>query len=832
MKLTRKSLLVTAKNLGFLAMGVVVYHVSAGLGLEMLVKDSQQTPLLWLPAGLGILIAIKMRVWGLPAVAIGAFISQYVQVDDIRLALLFSLAYTLGAAVTVGVLDYIKFNSSLERLQDVMAFLGMAVIANCIISSGLTSWALYQYDPETYGDFFDLAAVRWLADALGVLVLAPPLLVWHAKTRLNWQNRQAVEVLIWMSGLITIGAMVFRNWAPTDTLRYPLELTMFPLQAWAAIRFGQRGATAGALIISLLAVWELQDVLGPDATNTITQPPGYLWVFVGVLTSTSLVLAAVVTEHQHREDNISRQEERLRTIMEAMPDMSFVITESGRYIDVFSSAIVRTNNDVRRLLGRCLADVHPPDVAARMMQAVRTALETQALQIVEYPGWDDRSRLFEGRVSPMQMIAASGDERRVTWVAHDITDRHDYEERLKNARDAADAANMAKSEFLAIMSHEIRTPMNAILGFADILGQTEIAPDQREYIKIISRSGKDLLELINNILDYSKIESRAITLESVPFRMEDTVVEALELVLQKAHAKRIKINYTLEDASGGVFIGDSLRLRQILLNLINNAVKFTKEGHVHVRVRTATENGRLWKIQIAVEDTGIGIPVDKFDRLFKPFSQIDSSTTRQHGGTGLGLIISKRLAEKMGGDIQCVSKVGEGSTFIVSIALESADKVVAPSEPAADNSVDDTFSARHPMRCAVVDHEPTGRQLTLDGLQQLGYTTAVALPDMVSLQNVLRSQAVDIIFINVHLCSEDVGEPLRKLRQGVLPQPMKDTWVVGLSTLPIGDEKERCLAAGYNDYLAKPVTLSRLKGTLSRAVEASGGKSTKPSYLA
>ncbi|MFY9926080.1 MAG: ATP-binding protein [Opitutaceae bacterium] len=273
-------------------------------------------------------------------------------------------------------------------------------------------------------------------------------------------------------------------------------------------------------------------------------------------------------------------------------------------------------------------------------------------------------------------------------IENDITSRVETENQLRRAKAEADFASRAKSEFLASMSHEIRTPMNGVIGMTSILMETPLTSEQRDFVNTIRTSGEALLTIINDILDFSKIESGKMELEKAPFELALCVEEALDLFAPTAAAKRLEIGYHVEQDVPQWIVGDVTRLRQIIVNLVNNAIKFTPAGSISIQVRRipldasvrATPAGRM-RLEITVQDTGIGIPPDRIDRLFKAFSQVDSSTTRKYGGTGLGLAICQRLCQLMNGDIRVESTPGKGSTFTIAIMTDAAQRPAEVSSP-------------------------------------------------------------------------------------------------------------------------------------------------------
>ena len=436
-----------------------------------------------------------------------------------------------------------------------------------------------------------------------------------------------------------------------------------------------------------------------------------------------------------------------------------------------------------------------------------------------------------------------------------ISDSKKLEEALKAARDQANHANIAKSSFLATMSHEIRTPMNAVLGMTALLLNTKLDPEQDEFVRTLRNSGEILLVIINDILDFSKIESNKIQFENISFDLSGSLSESINLLTNKANEKQIHLQTILDQACSHHFFGDPMRIRQIILNLMSNAIKFTPHGgEVTVRVScqkidSDSKESQSVQFQCEVCDTGIGLSAESLQKLFQPFTQADSSTTRQFGGTGLGLAISKRLAVAMGGDISCRSELGKGSTFTLSLPLkmditqsqtlttpihqdfqqETNERVLddrqLPDTPLASDLsltktivgkselIDTMLSEQYPLRILVVEDNPVNLRLLQIILKKMGYSCDTSANGKEACE-IYHHKDFDLILMDLEMPVMSGIEASLFIRKS-FPQS-RQPYIAALTANVLSEQRNACADAGMDDFLTKPVRMNELTDLMLR----------------
>ncbi|GAB0058699.1 Sensor histidine kinase RcsC [Candidatus Magnetaquicoccaceae bacterium FCR-1] len=522
-----------------------------------------------------------------------------------------------------------------------------------------------------------------------------------------------------------------------------------------------------------------------------------------------------ISERKHTEITLRKLTAELDRFFTMSLDLLCIADMQGRFLRLNRAWEQTLGYPLEELQGSFFLDyVHPEDRKSTLEAMNSLEKGNRILNFTNrYLCRDGGHRWIEWRSTPYQ-------NNLIYAVARDITERKQLEEALRHAKQSAEEASQAKSAFLANMSHEIRTPMNVVLGMAEMLLDTELTDRQRLFAQTMHNSGKTLLGVINDVLDFSRIESGRFSLSHLPYAPGRVTEEIVHLMRLTAEKKGVTMSLELADDLPGAMLGDESRVRQILINLLGNALKFTDRGHIHVRVRRDPETPD--QLRVTVEDTGIGISPEQQRLIFEQFMQADVGVTRRFGGTGLGLSISRRLVELMGGRIWVESRLGEGSSFHFILPIQE----VAPPEQrcVSEHPVDESCAPA--LKILLAEDVEENRILFENYLLNTPHQL-VMVADGIEAVERIQAERFDVVFMDVRMPRLDGYEAARRIRDWERATALPRVTIITLSAHAMEGERERSLAAGCDHYLSKPIGKKALLAALN-AIAADGGRSRKP----
>jgi len=622
------------------------------------------------------------------------------------------------------------------------------------------------------------------------------------------------EILTYELTLFLTGTGAFLPWEPV----WQLVFNVVALAAYAPVA-GMRGDPA--VIVGWLTVLT-SAAIGSIAVALNTRNRHRGAQVVEKLEEEGAQREANIAQLEHIHKQLAQSETELRRVFEASQDTICINSLiNGRYIDISKDTLLSRDGGYKReeALG---SNNRALRIWAHDEQRERFSAQLRANGVVS--NFEADFRLKDGSLLPCIIsgsVVTIEDEPCVITVTSDVSRLKQTEHKLIEAREEALAASRAKSEFLSSMSHEIRTPMNAILGMADVLGETRLGKEQRQYLDIMSSNGNALLHLINDILDLAKVESGRLHLDESEFRLDELLQGMAETLRLRAHEKGLELAVRILPEVPLRLVGDQLRLRQVLINLVGNAIKFTQHGEVALSVESDPESPAPGGLRFSVHDTGIGIPPQNLEKIFDSFTQADSSTSRKYGGSGLGLAIGKRLVELMGGRLWAESQPGAGSTFVFTARFGVQP---AQSQPEIAPAL-----KLEGVRALVVDDNATNRLIVKEMLARRGASVAEADSGESALRESRRAgiagQPYQLVLLDCRMPRMDGFEVAQRLRtQAHGPEPI----ILMLTSDDLHHKLRRIRQLGLKTYLVKPVTSAELYRAIAIAMGSADALKPKP----
>lgn len=811
----------------------VAYAVIACVVLDLFAPD-HIVSLVWPLSGLSaaVLLIGGARYW--PGLFLGALLGVYYQsaVNSWPITLAFASGNTLEYLFAWWLLARVfRINPALEDTRDYYCLV-IAGAAAAIISATCGVGALWLTGRIADQQFFSAWLSWWQGNQLGVILFAPLLLVWKEKPDIQLTSRTLVRGTLCLALAFLCGQIIFLNWFDGIFANFAKPFWMFIFVMWAAIRLGRHGAL---LVLAMIAAQGVAGIInhnivfsGDDNGLSLLN----YWLYMVIITMVGMCLALIMRRNRGSQQALRESEERWNFALEGSGngvwdwDMALDKVHLSAYFmrmyDYYGDSVEATPAAWSEL-------VHPDDMAQVLYDfdehiAGRTAFYENEHRVRCKDGtykWVlDRGMIvrYSPKGKPLRMVGTHSDisDRKLAETrlleANVLLEQRVAERtiELETAKHEAEAAVKVKTDFLSNMSHEIRTPISNIINMSKMVLNTDLNNRQRDYLEKVHVSGSMLLELVDDVLDYSHLETGKLHLDNAPVLIKEVVESAVALYSEKAKAKQLNISLDMDPRIEAALMGDALRLKQMLANYLSNAVKFSEKGNITIRVFVVAGSAANILLRFEVSDQGVGIAPLLQQKLFAAFQQADMSLRRKFGGSGLGLAINRRLSAMMGGEVGFDSQCGKGSTFWFTARLARLDapQVAAEEELEKKPLVEQRLQG---ISVLLVEDDHFNQQVVQELLEMSGAQVLVAGNGQEALQ-CLGDRQFDCILMDLQMPVMDGLEATRLIRADT---ELRDSLIIAMTANIWGDGMERCFVAGVNDFLGKPVQPELLIQTIA-----------------